>query len=211
MLKLCKQCSSEYETLTGKSNFCSKSCKNKHWYTINKDHKKQYYIDNFEKIQAREKEYRLVNKSKKDKYDKDYYQCNAKEIKLEKKSYRKQNRAKINAYHREYYKDINNRLRKNLRGRLSCAIQRDFDGSKGGSFVKDLGCSIEEFKSFIENKWTNGMSWDNYGWGDDKWHLDHIQPLIKFDLTNPKEFVVAAHYTNYQPLWQEDNFRKGTK
>jgi hypothetical protein len=209
MLKLCKQCSSEYETLTGKGNFCSKSCKNKYWYTTNKDHKKQYYVDNFEKIQSREKSYTL-NGTRKQKNNK-FYKTHSDEIKLKKRQYNKNNRDKINAYHREYYKDINRRLRKNLRGRLSCAIRRGFDGSRGGSFVKELQCSIEEFKSFIENKWLNGMNWDNYGWGDDKWHLDHIQPLIKFDLTNPKEFVVAAYYKNYQPLWQKDNFRKGAK
>lgn len=108
-----------------------------------------------------------------------------------------------------YYSDINHKLAKNLRGRLSCAISRNFDGSRGGSFVRDLGCSIEEFKSFIEKKWTEDMSWDNYGWGNNKWHLDHIKPLISFDLTNPDQFKIAAHYSNYQPLWQPDNFKKG--
>jgi hypothetical protein len=143
--------------------------------------------------------------------NKKHYAVHSEKIKAEKKIYRKENRDIINAYNREYYKDINNKLRKNLRGRLSCAIQRGFDGSRGGSFVRDLGCSIQEFKVLMENKFQPGMSWENYGWGDDKWHLDHIVPLISFDLTDSEQFKKAAHYTNYQPLWQPDNFKKGAR
>jgi hypothetical protein len=51
------------------------------------------------------------------------------------------------------------------------------------------------------------MSWDNYG----KWHLDHIIPLSSFDLTNREQFLKAAHYTNYQPLWAHENFMKRAK
>jgi hypothetical protein len=44
-----------------------------------------------------------------------------------------------------------------------------------------------------------------------KWHLDHIIALIKFDLTSPEQFKKTAHCSNYQPLWQLDNFKKGSK
>lgn len=51
------------------------------------------------------------------------------------------------------------------------------------------------------------MSWYNYG----EWHLDHIIPLVSFDLTNRWQFARACHYTNYQPLWWWDNISKGAK
>lgn len=51
------------------------------------------------------------------------------------------------------------------------------------------------------------MSWDNYG----KWELDHIQPLAKFDLTDPLQFAAAAHFSNYQPLWAKENASKGAR
>jgi hypothetical protein len=166
-------------------------------------------VNNIERIQAREKSYNL-NGLKKQKNQR-HYAIHSEKIKLDKRVYNRLHRDNINAYNREYYKDINNRLRKNLRGRLSCAIQRGFDGSRGGSFVRDLGCSIQDFKVLMENKFQSGMSWENYGWGDDKWHLDHIIPLISFDLTDTEQFKKAAHYTNYQPLWQLDNFKKGAR
>ena len=77
---------------------------------------------------------------------------------------------------------------------------------KTGSAVKDLGCDIKEFKKYIESKWSQGMSWDNYGYNG--WHIDHIIPLVNFDLTDKKQLKEACHYGNLQPLWKNDNLEK---
>jgi hypothetical protein len=82
------------------------------------------------------------------------------------------------------------------------AILRQF---KAGSAVRDLGCSISELKVYIESKFQSGMSWNNYG----KWHIDHIKPLVKFDLQDRAQFLEACHFTNLQPLWAEQNILKG--
>jgi len=79
------------------------------------------------------------------------------------------------------------------------------DGQKSGKTLEDLGCSIPHFKLYIENQFENGMSWDNYG----EWHLDHVMPLAKFDLTNRTQFLEAANWLNYQPLWASKNLSKG--
>jgi hypothetical protein len=50
------------------------------------------------------------------------------------------------------------------------------------------------------------MTWENYG----SWHIDHIKPFTAFDdLTDPEQQREVCHYTNLQPLWAEDNLRKG--
>lgn len=100
--------------------------------------------------------------------------------------------------------DIQWRLRKNLRHRLRKAM---LGKTTGVSAVRDLGISIEEFKEYLEKKFTEGMSWENYG----AWHIDHIEPLVSFDLSNEEQVRKACHYTNLQPLWAEDNIRKGGK
>lgn len=75
-----------------------------------------------------------------------------------------------------------------------------------------LGAPIEYVRKHIEGQFRDGMSWANYGrgWaGAKQWHLDHIQPLASFDLTDPKQLAVACHYTNLQPLWAVENLKKG--
>lgn len=102
-----------------------------------------------------------------------------------------------------YANDVNFKLASRLRNRLNRAIKSEF---KVGSAVRDLGCSIQEFKSYLESKFKPGMSWDN--WTTDGWHIDHIIPLSSMDLTNPVEFQKACHYTNLQPLWWHENLDK---
>jgi predicted nucleic-acid-binding Zn-ribbon protein len=100
------------------------------------------------------------------------------------------------------------RLKEALRSRLNVALKNNF---KGGSAVKDLGCSIEEFEKHLESKFQPDMSWENYGMGRGYWTIDHVMPLSAFDLTNRQHVVLACHYLNLQPLWFEDNSSKGNK
>jgi hypothetical protein len=69
-----------------------------------------------------------------------------------------------------------------------------------------LGCSINEFKKHLESKFSNGMSWDNYGSGG--WHIDHVLPCAVYDLKDPDEQKKCFHYSNLQPMWAIENFDK---
>jgi len=57
----------------------------------------------------------------------------------------------------------------------------------------------------LEKKFVGGMSWENYG----KWHIDHIIPLSSAN--NEDEIYKLCYYTNLQPLWSEENLKKGKK
>ena len=118
----------------------------------------------------------------------------------------------INNYTKSRLKtDINFRLKFRIRGRIRDALR---GCRKPESVTKSLGCSIEELKvylasMFYERNTGEVMTFRNYGYRG--WHLDHVFPLASFDLTNKEEFLKAAHYTNLQPLWAEDNYAKGSK
>jgi len=176
---------------------------------------RKWYLKNKELTIARSKKWHEENKEKaKEHYSK--YQKSKKGL-LTKKKYRDNNPEKIKKYLlenkdriqkikniRENFRrknDINFCLTKRLRRRLWGALNRE---DKSKKTMELLGCTIEEFKKYLESKFTKGMTWD-------KIHIDHIKPCISFDLTNPEEQVKCFHYTNLQPLWAIDNLKKGAK
>ena len=127
------------------------------------------------------------------------------------KNYRKMNADKLryNAstyYVNKYRTDVNYRLASNLRGRIRKIVNRV---ARTGSAVKDLGCSIDEFQTYLESKFEPGMTWENHS--QLGWHVDHIIPLSSFNLTDSEQFKKACHYTNLQPLWAKDNLKKSDK
>ena len=96
------------------------------------------------------------------------------------------------------------RLKENLRRRLRSALKSK-SWRKTTKFYQYIGCTLEEFKLYLEAKFTEGMTWDNYG----KWHIDHIIPM---DSANTEEELIKlCHYTNLQPLWAVDNMKKSNK
>ena len=196
-----------------------------------------YYESNKEKINKRHKNYNQNNKEKQKAYHKAYREDNKEKLKVKYKAYREVNKDKAKYWqknnldkHRVYNKKwresnkdrmsvkrrnySKNRMKTDIQFKLSHALRRRLhsalkNNQKVGSAVKDLGCTIEELKSYLESKFQTGMNWDN--WSNDGWHIDHIKPLASFDLTDRKQLLEACHYTNLQPLWAIDNFIKNDK
>lgn len=108
---------------------------------------------------------------------------------------------------RRYAEDPQFKLALRVRNRLNLALKHR---SRPSSLITGVGCSIAELVAHIEAQFAPGMSWVNWGRGKGKWHLDHIIPLSSFDLTDPLQFAKATHYSNLQPLWEEDNLKKGS-
>lgn len=162
------------------------------------------------------KEYRLNNKAKTRDYNNKYYFKNKEKI----VQYRIDNKENILKTSKEYKiknkevtnKKYNYRRKTNPLFKLSCNIRTLIRGSiKRKGYLKQsktcriLGCSYEEFKSHLENQFTEGMTWDNSG----QWHLDHIYPTSL--ATDEEHLIRLNHYTNFQPLWAEDNIKKSNK
>ena len=93
------------------------------------------------------------------------------------------------------------RLIHTVRARLAAAL----GSKKPGSTIELLGCSPEQLKAHLEKQFQPGMSWANYG----LWHIDHKKPFAR--ATDEKSVREIAHYTNLQPLWAEENLRKGSR
>jgi hypothetical protein len=114
-------------------------------------------------------------------------------------------------YHAKYKKqrrenDIEFYLTEKLRNRLYSVIK---GFSKSSSTLDLLGCSLEQLRSHIESQFTEGMSWDKFGFYGI--HIDHIIPCASFDMSDPEQQRQCFHYKNLQPLWWRDNLKKGDK
>ncbi len=117
------------------------------------------------------------------------------------------NRKMTNKWMKEKRKTCNvYRFKSNVRNLIYSSFKRGTNQFRKTAKTETiLGCSIEEFRIYIESKFTYGMTLENYG----EWHLDHIKPLA---LAKSKEDIVLLnHYTNFQPLWASDNISKGAK
>jgi len=205
--KICTKCNAEksieefYKAKSGKYGRNSK-CK-----TCTKAAVLEYYKKNTEICKERQLKWRTTNKEHKLKIDKEYRDTHKDEI----KAYREKTKSRRSEYHKNYcynrrQTDVDFRILSTLRSRISTAIRQD-SGDKAYKTIELLGCSIKELKQHLESKFTEGMTWDNYG----DWHVDHQIPCISFNLKNPEEQKKCFHYTNLQPLWAYDNLSKGTK
>jgi len=71
-----------------------------------------------------------------------------------------------------------------------------------------IGTSLEGLQGWLELQWKPGMNWEEYG---KAWHIDHKRPIASFDLTIEAEVKACFHFTNLQPLWADENIRKGAR
>jgi hypothetical protein len=89
-------------------------------------------------------------------------------------------------------------------GRLIDLTNKKF----GRLFVNGpIGCALAELSAHLEKQFKNGMTWQNYG----QWHIDHIIPCAKFDLTDSEQQRKCFHFSNLQPLWAIENIVKSNK
>jgi hypothetical protein len=67
-----------------------------------------------------------------------------------------------------------------------------------------IDCSPQQLLAHISLQFKPGMAWGNYG----EWVVDHRRPVCSFDLHDPEQIRQCFHFTNLQPLWDQDNKQK---
>lgn len=149
-----------------------------------------------EESHQRAKQWRLNNPERYKQSMEDYYQDNAEKIRARSKQWAQDNLERVRDRQRATRATPEGRLIHNLRNRVNKIMNR-IEVVKDSTTMKLLGCDAQTVKSFLEEQFTTGMNWDNYG----DWNVDHKRPCASFDLSNPEEQKKAFHYTNLQPLW----------
>jgi len=167
---------------------------------------KRRYNDNFETISNYHKErYELIKKDKLE-YDRNYRMINKDKISNRRKEYYKNNKERLikNSIN---YKEIRKksdpifRLKINIKNCIGSSI-RNKGFIKKSRLHEILGCSIPEFKEYLESKFQSWMTWDNYGLYNGEanfgWDIDHIVPSSS--AINEVEIIKLNHFSNLQPL-----------
>lgn len=168
------------------------------------------YQQNPQKFIEKSKKWRLENPERSKAVAKKYRNSNPQKGAARTKKWRENNRERYRARQNKWrswkhFNDPTFRLRNNLRSRLRLALK---GGVKSCSTVKLIGCPVELLRFHLETQFVAGMSWGNYG---KMWHVDHIRPCASFDLSDPEQQKQCFHYSNLQPLFVEDNLKKGAK
>ncbi len=94
------------------------------------------------------------------------------------------------------------RLRLNVRNRIRGAM-RVKGWHKDNQFSKYIGCSKDELKKYIEDRFSAEMTWENYG---KVWQVDHCKALGFAN--NEQEIYDLCIYTNLKPILIEDHKAK---
>ena len=217
--KVCTKCNEEKEiALMAKKESICKNCdciRSKKYREANKEKvarkKRGYYEKHKEEINQKCREYYEENKEELCQKGKEYRENNPEKIKEYQAEYKEANREELSKKNMDYKRkrlaeDPLFKLIDGLRSRILLAIKSQA-GEKAAKSMELLGCSVQHVRDHLEAQFTEGMTWENRG----EWHIDHIRPCASFDLTDPEEQKKCFHWTNLQPLWAQDNLRKGAK
>ena len=121
--------------------------------------------------------------------------CN--EIKLNERF--RQNRLKCKDCERE---EPISKIIRNVRSRIFSAIK-----NKSKHTISYLGCNCSDYLKWLLKN-NNSYTFENYG---KEWHIDHVIPISKFDITNEEQQLLAFNWRNTMPLSVEENLKKNNK
>jgi predicted transcriptional regulator len=133
----------------------------------------KWQSENREKVNARQRRYWANNLDRKRQYQREYY--------------------------RAYFEKNPSRERAHI---LRCALIAWMLGTsrkrRDGLNMSDVvGCTPAEFRAHLESQFTGAMTWDTWG---SEWEIDHIRPLVGFDMLDDAQAKVAMHWSNTRPV-----------
>ncbi len=213
MNKYCYKCktlksSTDFYKNKAKKDNLTSECKKCH-----KLLRKKEYLNNSIKIKQRVKQWALNNSDKMSEYSRRYYS-----------KHTDKHRERVDKWIKENYESrrkwlktwLQNRrktdLKANLDHRMEVSINKALKGMKRNRTWESLvDYTCEDLVSHLKEQFKDDMTWDKFLQG--KIHIDHIKPRILFNYKKPEdpEFKVCWALKNLQPLWAEDNLKKGSK
>lgn len=233
---ICERCKCNSSGFNNQ-RFCL-DCKDANNSEKKKANDKIYYEENKEELRRKERERRkrnyvphpkkIMTEEERRERKRSYYWEHKKQCKERKRIWRLKNLEKVRKQGREYYhsnperaiasrkRNLPNRRKNNpayIKNKMLTDPQFNIRAKLRSRFYRAM-------KSYTKN----GKIMDSNGYGIDyeeviehlkpfpkdlsKYHIDHINPLCNFDLTNPEEVRKAFAPENHQWLTIRENLRK---
>ena len=211
--------------------YCSTKCTKEARKNYNDKYNKKYQQSG--KALEAGKKYRKSEKEKetiKKKINSEEYKNSKREYERklysQSKKFREKKRKFSNAYYKSEkgkkwkstyrYNKRNNdpiyKLQETMRRRLNNFLKTK-NMKKTNKTFTIIGCTPSFLKEYLEKQFYPNpvskikMTWKNHTING--WHIDHKIPL---DYANtPEDIEKLSHYTNLQPMWAEQNYKKGNK
>jgi len=157
---------------------------------------KRHYIKNREKRLQYFSKWQKDNQEHRKKYLKEYRENNLDKIRKTKRDYERNRKSSDPAY----------KLISNFRTAIYQVLKEN-NVEKNKHYFDILRYTPEELISHLENLFTDGMTWENYG----EWHVDHRIPIssFNFESVDDDSFTKCWSLDNLQPMWGVENIVKG--
>ena len=159
------------------------------YYTDDKERRKKYKRDNWEKISKKNAKYHAKHRERRDWY------------------YNKGGRERTLEYQKEYHKIPEVKAARSYRQSLRGVLNR-IGTKKEKHTIEYLGYSASDYKEHIESLWKPGMSWENHGQGKGTWQVDHIKEIIHYVEEGITDTKIIHALDNLQPLWDDEHSKK---
>jgi len=208
---------------------------NRAWREANREKNREYYrayrLKNLDKLRAQGNAFYAANQEKRRKQsiesakrspDKirarnvSYYHKNKEKLSADVKSWLSKNQEWVKEYRKAYgprrrelrkirwATDPLYRLREGSRRTIGDAL-REGGIAKSHRTFELIGCTVEFYKAYLEERFDANMTWENWG---TYWEIDHTIPLASFDLRDEAQLKNAFHYSNCRPLIKLVNRQK---
>jgi hypothetical protein len=170
--------------------------KNQQYYTKKETERhKIWKQNNPEKYQIQRDKFN--KKYKENGYWEKYYQDNKERLLIYSKQDNVKEKRKLN-WKIKYKNNIQFKLQTVMKANFHLFF-KDKGKNKNLSFSKIISYTFDQLQSHIENKFRNGMCWDNFG---NVWEIHHIKPQNLFDVLNVEEIKECWSLENLFPLWK---------
>lgn len=117
-------------------------------------------------------------------------------------NWRNRNREKFREQERAHYASSHSAQ---IAKRIQSAMRAAMAGAKRGRKWEDLvGYSLDTLMAHLERQFSPGMDWATAS----EWHIDHIVPKVRFDLSTDAGVRACWALSNLRPLPASENCKK---